>query len=491
MVTPEACLSPAVCYHVYHLHQDRSIPVGRHRPRRLRQVLPLRGGQHQRPAAPLGLHDARGRLHGNARRRAAAARGTASDGSPSSSTSIGSPARFERRATRSSSRPTPRPRPTSSSARRRSTRSRCCCPATSAWRSARSTITPTSSAARSTIAVEGHGPMHSVCVAFGLERWVHAFLAQHGEHPEDWPAVVRDAPGVSPDGAGGMLSTGVRQPACGRRIRDGASGSSDVDPGVAASEAAALLAAVVDASLPPLLRRVCRVAADASRAVRPRAVLATDGARRGFVALIPRQVRLRDRLTVVYVLSFFAVHPDVPRRAHRAGWRSHRRDLAIVRSLTYAEPRLARRGRGAGARRPFRRGWTFRRLAELRTYARAGPRRSRSACTVVARQATVEEFLAASRMPRPPAIAWSQPTLEQVKHYLADPRGSCFAVVQGLGRLTLGGGADRAVAGLHRPRRRQRAVARRGVPPGAHALRPRALAQVCASTAGRRRRVRS
>ncbi len=36
--------------------------------------------------------------------------------------------------------------------------------------------------------------MHSVCIAFGLERWVHAFLAQHGEHPEDWPDIMRDAP---------------------------------------------------------------------------------------------------------------------------------------------------------------------------------------------------------------------------------------------------------------------------------------------------------
>lgn len=44
------------------------------------------------------------------------------------------------------------------------------------------------------ITVENRGPMHSVCIAFGLERWVHAFLAQHGERPEVWPAVVREAP---------------------------------------------------------------------------------------------------------------------------------------------------------------------------------------------------------------------------------------------------------------------------------------------------------
>lgn len=42
--------------------------------------------------------------------------------------------------------------------------------------------------------VEGSGPMHSVCIAFGLERWVYAFLAQHGEDPARWPDVVRRSP---------------------------------------------------------------------------------------------------------------------------------------------------------------------------------------------------------------------------------------------------------------------------------------------------------
>ena len=37
-------------------------------------------------------------------------------------------------------------------------------------------------------------PVHSVCFGWGLERWVHAFVAQHGNDPSGWPAVVRDAP---------------------------------------------------------------------------------------------------------------------------------------------------------------------------------------------------------------------------------------------------------------------------------------------------------
>jgi seryl-tRNA synthetase len=42
--------------------------------------------------------------------------------------------------------------------------------------------------------VEGAGAMHSVCVAFGLERWVYAFLQQHGADPSRWPDPMRDAP---------------------------------------------------------------------------------------------------------------------------------------------------------------------------------------------------------------------------------------------------------------------------------------------------------
>lgn len=37
------------------------------------------------------------------------------------------------------------------------------------------------------------GPMHSVCIGFGLERWVHALLAQHGADPAHWPEPLRDA----------------------------------------------------------------------------------------------------------------------------------------------------------------------------------------------------------------------------------------------------------------------------------------------------------
>jgi seryl-tRNA synthetase len=46
------------------------------------------------------------------------------------------------------------------------------------------------------VQLEGGGPMHSVCIAFGLERCVYAFLAQHGSDPARWPDVVRQGVGI-------------------------------------------------------------------------------------------------------------------------------------------------------------------------------------------------------------------------------------------------------------------------------------------------------
>lgn len=40
------------------------------------------------------------------------------------------------------------------------------------------------------IEMQGAGPAHSVCIGFGLERLVCAFLAQHGDRPEHWPESV-------------------------------------------------------------------------------------------------------------------------------------------------------------------------------------------------------------------------------------------------------------------------------------------------------------
>jgi seryl-tRNA synthetase len=42
--------------------------------------------------------------------------------------------------------------------------------------------------------LESSASCHSACVAFGLERWVYGFLVQHGSLLRDWPSIVRKAP---------------------------------------------------------------------------------------------------------------------------------------------------------------------------------------------------------------------------------------------------------------------------------------------------------
>jgi seryl-tRNA synthetase len=42
------------------------------------------------------------------------------------------------------------------------------------------------------LAIEGHGPVHTACLGFGLERIVLALLRAHGLEIAAWPAMVRD-----------------------------------------------------------------------------------------------------------------------------------------------------------------------------------------------------------------------------------------------------------------------------------------------------------
>lgn len=46
------------------------------------------------------------------------------------------------------------------------------------------------------VMVEGAAAMHSACVAFGLERFVFAYLQQHGSDPNHWPDAARLAPEI-------------------------------------------------------------------------------------------------------------------------------------------------------------------------------------------------------------------------------------------------------------------------------------------------------
>ena len=230
-----------------------------------------------------------------------------------------------------------------------------------------------------------------------------------------------------------MLSAGVRQPdatATRTAIR-----FHDVEPGAHAFDAAALLRRSWTAPCLWYSDAYVKWQLTFPAAVPSRAVSASHGGRTiGFVALIPRQIATSNGLAVIYVMSFFAVDPDY-RGAH-IGSELARRIVEISDRpiLTFTEP-------GARSERAFiqaatARGWTFRSLAALRTYA--GSSAPQSEPSIAARQATIEEFLAATKTHRPTTVALNQPTLEQARHYLCDPRGARFAVVQSRDGETLG-----------------------------------------------------
>jgi seryl-tRNA synthetase len=197
MATPEVCLSPAVCYHIYHLHQDRTIPAAgtahsvcgtcfRYEAgntsdlRRLwdftmrevvlmgsrDDVLQRRNTAIQKVAEMLDEHQLAGEI-----RTASDPFFIAPDAAAKTYFQLSSETKYE------ISLMLPGPE-----------------------RLAVGSLNyHTDFFGRAfNIDVDGRGPMHSVCVAFGLERWVHAFLAQHGDRPDEWPALMREAPEFAP-----------------------------------------------------------------------------------------------------------------------------------------------------------------------------------------------------------------------------------------------------------------------------------------------------
>jgi hypothetical protein len=142
-------------------------------------------------------------------------------------------------------------------------------------------------------------------------------------------------------------------------------------------------------------------------------------------------------VVTIYVLTFFAVHPEY--RGGGIGARMARLILTACDrpTLTYAEVNSPSEKALAAAALSV--GWMFKRIAELRTHGCACVSGDRDAAAV-ARHATVDEFLAALDGCTSAAVAWSRPAVEQVKHYVADPRGSCLAIVQGRSGQMLGGG---------------------------------------------------
>jgi seryl-tRNA synthetase len=196
MATPEACLSPAVCYHVYHLHQDRAIPGGgtvhgvcgkcfRYEAgntsdlRRLwdftmreivfmgtrEDVLQRREAGIRKVAEFLDEHQLAGEI-----RTASDPFFIAPDAAAKTYFQLSSETKYE---------------------------ISLLLPADERVAVGSLNYHTDFFGRAFAITVEHGALMHSVCLAFGLERWVHAFLAQHGHRPEHWPEVVRAAPEIS------------------------------------------------------------------------------------------------------------------------------------------------------------------------------------------------------------------------------------------------------------------------------------------------------
>ena len=47
------------------------------------------------------------------------------------------------------------------------------------------------------VSLDQGNPMHSACIGYGMERWVCAFLAQYGDNPDRWPQAVLQSPEFS------------------------------------------------------------------------------------------------------------------------------------------------------------------------------------------------------------------------------------------------------------------------------------------------------
>jgi GNAT superfamily N-acetyltransferase len=170
---------------------------------------------------------------------------------------------------------------------------------------------------------------------------------------------------------------------------------------------------------------------------RARAALATHGLRTvGFMAAIPRRIWLDGRVASIHVRSCLAVHPEY--RGMGVAGRLVRLILATDgTTVGFTEPGSPTEHILAASARA--RGLTFRRAAELRTYAFTGTRRDPDPPAVV-REAAVDEFKAAADGCTGGGTAWSRPTANQLRHYAEDPRGSCLAIAHGRDGTTLGAG---------------------------------------------------
>lgn len=329
--------------------------------------------------------------------------------------------------------------------------------------------------------VSGAGPMHSVCIAFGLERWVYAFLAQHGDDPARWPDVVLRAPemrgvrgaavAVPATAAWGTSAgggEGAREPAAEAK-EPAQSGDGAQEPPAAPAPSAQEPAAQPAPAKPAAAFKIERVnpanvVAEAGRVLRKAwappvlhyndaylawqfafpsgpslgAAARQDGQLAALIAATPRRFRFRGAVSNGYVLSFLAVDPDFQGKGLagkvydeilRALRGTGRPSVVFVEA--HSEP--AQRVLFSSVKR------VGLQLKKMGQYVNHGymPGHEAPAGAAAAREArSTAEVLAVIDACSEGRVLWSAPDQARLEHYLKDPRGRKLLVAEEEGRVT-------------------------------------------------------
>lgn len=171
----------------------------------------------------------------------------------------------------------------------------------------------------------------------------------------------------------------------------------------------------------------------------PVAVLAVDGNEpAGFSAAMPRRIRWRGHSQQMYLLSFFSVRP---------AWRTLALSIELLRTLSrfVLEVRCPMisfaEADSIGERLMLRNGASHQlhhhNLGFCRTFATL-PRPAKGAGPDWAIAPGDEAFLSVIESCQDNRTLWSDPSLEQLRHYQSDPRGRIL--------LTCGGPDERPIA---------------------------------------------
>jgi len=323
--------------------------------------------------------------------------------------------------------------------------------------------------------VEGAGPMHSVCIAFGLERWVYAFLAQHGDDPSRWPEIVQRAPEML--GVGGRGAT-VAVPAgpawgtsgSGEVAKESAPAAQEAQAAQAAPAAQAEQAARPSRELTALTVErgdptpVVEAAGRILRAAWAPPVLhysdaylkwqfgfpggpAVAGMARdagelaALIVATPRRFRFRGAASRGYLLSFLAVDPSlqgkgIAGKVYDEVLRGLRKTGLLTVVYLEAHSEAAQRSLSGSVKRV---GFQMKKIGQYVNHGFAASSAASSAApgALAAREARdLGEVLAAIDACKAPEVLWSAPDRAQLEHYLRDPRGRKMLVVEEEGRVT-------------------------------------------------------